>query len=57
MTPHGYKEEVKIKYDTVKAVVKKFPNRTGATMELVGAAVPVLDWDNYCALTPAQQIV
>ena len=30
--PHGFKEEIKIKFDAVKAVVKKFPNRTEAMM-------------------------
>ena len=40
---HGFKEEVKIKYDAVNAVVGKFPNRTGLMIELVGAAVPTRD--------------
>ena len=31
--PHGFKEEIKIKFDAVKAVVEKFPNGTGAMIE------------------------
>ena len=30
--PHGFKEEINIKFDAIKAVVKKFPNGTGAMM-------------------------
>ena len=35
--PHGFKEELKIKYDAVLAVVGKFPNGTGPMMELLKA--------------------
>ena len=40
---HGYKEEVKIKYDYVKAIAGNFPNETAAMMALLGAAVQALD--------------
>ena len=33
--PHGYKEQVKIKYEATKAIVRKFPNGTAALMELL----------------------
>ena len=33
--PHGFKEEVKIKYDTLKAVAEKFLNRTAVMMALL----------------------
>ena len=35
--PHGFKEELKIKYDAVLAVVGKFPNGTGPMLELLKA--------------------
>ena len=54
---HGYKEEVKIKYDAVKAVVGRFPNGTAAIMELLGAKRPALDWVAYCVIPPADQLV
>ena len=34
--PHGFKVEIKIKSDAIKAVVENFPNKTGAMMELLG---------------------
>ena len=55
--PHGFKEEIKIKFNAVKAVVEKFPNGTGAMMELLKAEVPALDWAAYCAMSVAQQLV
>ena len=55
--PHGSKEEVKIKYDAVKAITGKFPNGTAAMMALLGAAVTAIDWAEYYALTPAKQLV
>ena len=48
--PHGFKEEIKIKFDTLKAVVEKFPNRTGAMMELLKTEVPPVNWAGYYAL-------
>ena len=55
--PHGFKEEVKIKYHVIKAIAGKFPNGTAAMMALLGATVPAIDWDGYCALTPAEQLL
>ena len=33
--PHGFKEEVKIKYNAVKAVDGRFPNRTAVMKEFL----------------------
>ena len=54
--PHGYKEEVKIKYDSVKAIAERFLNGTAVMMVLLTVAVPALDWVGYCALTPNEQL-
>ena len=54
--PHGYKEEVKVKYDFVRATARKIPNETAATMVLFAASVPPLDWARYCVLTPDKQL-
>ena len=55
--PHGFKEEVKIKYNTVKAVARRFPNGTAAMMEFLKAERPALDWVSYCVVPPADQLV
>ena len=40
--PHGFKEEVKIKYDVVKAVAGKSSNETAVMMALLKAeSVPL----------------
>ena len=55
---HGFKEQVKIKYEATKAIAGKFPNGTAAFMELLRNAQPVaLDWAEYCALPEANQLV
>ena len=54
--PHGFKEELKIKYNSVLAVVGNFPNRTGAMMELLKAKPTPLTWANYYAMSVADQI-
>ena len=41
--PHGFKEELKIKYDAVLAVIGKFPNGTGPMLELLKTEAPPLD--------------
>ena len=46
--PHGFKEEVKIKYDAVKAVIGKSPKGARAIIELLGVKGPVLDWVACC---------
>ena len=33
--PHDYKEEVKIKYDSIKATARKSPNGTAVMMALL----------------------
>ena len=55
--PHGYKEEVKIKYKVTKAIIGKFPNGTAALMELLSKALVPLDWDGYFALPEEDQLV
>ena len=49
--PHNFKEQVKIKYETTKAIAGRFSNGTAALMELFSKTQPVaLDWAAYCAL-------
>ena len=55
--PHGFKEEVNIKHDTVKAVIRKFPNGKGVMIKLLEATVPSLDWVEYCAMPLVDQLV
>ena len=54
--PHGFKEELKIKYDAVLAVVDKFPNGTGAMMELLDAETPAKTWSDYCQMSVTDQL-
>ena len=49
--PHGFKEEVKIKYNAVKAVAGNFLNGTATMMELLAATAPPIDLAGYCQLT------
>ena len=57
-SPHGFKEQVKIKYEATKAVAEKFPNGTAPLIELLSRAQSAaLDWAGYCTLTPDQQLV
>ena len=53
--PHGFKEELKIKYEAVLAVVGKFLNGTGPMLELLKAEAPPLDWDDYCVMATVDQ--
>ena len=56
--PHGFKEQVKIKYEATKTIARKFPNGTVALMELLSNAhLAALDWAGYCALPEANQLV
>ena len=54
--PHGFKEEVKIKYDSVKAVARNFSNGTAMMMTLLVAAAPPRDWAYYCGLSHDKQL-
>ena len=54
---HGFKKEVKIKYNALKVIASKFPNGTAAMIALLVAAAPAIDWARYCGLTPAKQLV
>ena len=40
--PHGFKEEVKTKYDAVKVIAGRFPNETATMMALLEQNVPAL---------------
>ena len=53
--PHGFKEELKINYNAVLAVVGEFPNSSGPMLQLLAVEVPVLDWAAYCGMTVANQ--
>ena len=55
--PYGFKEEIKIKFDALKVVIEKFPNKTGLMMELLKAEVPPVNWAGYCALPVTDQLV
>ena len=48
--PNDFKEQVKIKYETTKAIVGRFPNGTAILINLLSNADPALDWNGYCAL-------
>ena len=55
---HGFKEQVKIKFEATKAIVWKFPIGTAALMGLLSKAQPTaLDWVAYCALPAEEQLV
>ena len=41
--PHGFKEQVKIKFKTTKVIVGRFQNGTAALMYLLSKAEPALD--------------
>ena len=55
---HGFKEQVKIKFEATKVIVGRFPNGTTALTELLSKAQPIaLDWAAYCALPVNKQLV
>ena len=50
--PHGFKEQIKIKYKATKIIAEKFPDGTVALIELLSKAQPAaLERAAYCALT------
>ena len=53
--PHGFKEELKIKFDAVLAVIWEFSNRAGPMLELLKAKTPSFIWVNYCAMDVVDQ--
>ena len=56
--PHGFKEQVKIKFEATETITRKFPNGTAAQMELLSNAHSVaLDRAGYCALPEENQLV
>ena len=54
--PHGCKDEVQIKYNSVKVIAGKFPNGTAVMMALLTAETVPLYWAAYSALTPNKQL-
>ena len=48
--PHGFKEQVKIKFEATKVIVGRFPNGTPALTHLLSKAETPLDLDTYCVL-------
>ena len=55
--PHGYKEQVKIKYKATKAIVGKFPNGTATLLDILNKAEIPLDWAGYCFLLEENQLM
>ena len=55
--PNSFKEQVKIKYEATKAIIRKFTNGTVALMELLSKTLAPLDWAGYCALPETDQLV
>ena len=56
--PHGFKEQVKIKFEATNAIVGRFPNGTATLMHLLSSAESnALDWDGYCALPADTRLV
>ena len=56
--PHGFKDQIKIKYEATKAIARKFPHGTAALMELLSKAQPgAFDWAAYCELLADKQLV
>ena len=55
--PHTFKEELKIKYNVMLAIVRKFPNRTGVMEQFIKVEISSLTWANYCTMTPANQLI
>ena len=55
--PHGFKEELKIKYDAVLDVAGKFPNRIGSMIELLKAETQTLDHKNYYGMNIIDQAI
>ena len=47
---HGFKKELKIKFDSIKAIAGRFPNGTAVMMILLVVEIVLIDWDIYCAL-------
>ena len=55
--PHGFKEELKIKYNATLAIVGEFLNRTGVMEQLLKAETPSLTWADYCIMMPANHLI
>ena len=55
--PHSFKEELKIKYNAMLAIIGKFPNGKGVMEQFLKAETPCLTWADYCTMTPADQLI
>ena len=54
--PQVFKEEVKVKYYSTLAIVGKFLNGTVLLKQLLKEDTPSETWNEYCAMTPAEQL-
>ena len=52
--PHAFKEKLKIKFGTILAIIRKFPNGTGVLEHLLKAETQPLNWGHYCTVLPAK---
>ena len=55
--PHGFKEEVKIKYNAVKLVGERSSNGTAVMMALIKQNVLALIWVDYYSMVPVDQFM
>ena len=55
--PHGFKEQVKIKFEATKAIVGRFSNGTAALTHLLSKAKTPLDWNDYCSLPEEERLL
>ena len=55
--PHTFKEELKIKFGAVSAIIRKFLSRTGLLEHLLQSETPTQDWNDYCAMDVADQLI
>ena len=56
--PNMFKEKLKVKFNTVLAIVENFSNGTGVMENLLKAETPTLNWGHYCTmLPPANQLI
>ena len=54
--PHGFKGEIKNKFEAVIAAVEKLSNGIGAMMELLKAEPIPLTWADYCTMPVTEQL-
>ena len=54
--PHGFKEEVKLKFNAIMAIVGKFPNKTAFLEQLLAVDTLSKTYNDYCALGSDEQL-